>query len=58
MTGRASFILRHSALVVFLLALVVRLLVATAYYEPHPSADAADYHRLAAGLAGGRPFSL
>lgn len=54
--GRASFILRHCALVVFVLALVVRLFVATAYYEPQPSADAADYHRLAAGLAGGAGY--
>lgn len=54
--GRAAFILRHSALVVFLLALAVRLFAATAYYEPQPSADAADYHRLAAGVAGGAGY--
>src|SRR5918911_3723757 len=40
----------------FLLAFAVRLYAAAAY-GAEPSADAADYHRLAAGLAAGRGYA-
>ena len=47
---------RWLMLALFLLALVVRLYAVTAYGVAEPTADAADYHRLATGLARGAGY--
>ncbi len=51
-----SFITRHSALIIFLLALLLRLYAVAAHPVPEPTADAADYHRLATDLARGSGY--
>ncbi|HEV2861479.1 MAG TPA: glycosyltransferase family 39 protein [Pyrinomonadaceae bacterium] len=53
--GVASFVVRRGTLLIFLLALLVRL-YAVAAHPAEPGGDAADYHRLAQGLAQGAGY--
>ena len=54
--GLVKFIARHSWFVIFLLALLLRLYAVTVHPVPVPTADAADYHRLATDLARGSGY--
>lgn len=54
--GLLKLVVRHSAFVIFLLALLLRLYAVTAHPVPVPTADAADYHRLATDLARGAGY--